>query len=300
MTPGLKGGQTSNLMLLAISLLEAASMRMDADDSKYRACNDAQLALILFESHEPLGVMAAKTVMFLNNRSRNFEPPFNLYKILNLCCSAINIERVKDIISDRAADITRVSYSSHAFPERDIISFTILHKYLPFHSWRYIYEKFQRVELPHFEIEIASILIAYVIAVTTAVTSGVLSGEIRDWIKRRREIKEKARQMAREAKIEEKLKYLLIGYSLRDFHLKNSEVMSRQAFNTIWVHLRNDDPVPPSFETIYARFIELRKGLPLELRNDTPWILSKLDEILADYLIKEPQNKRSIDSANSS
>lgn len=285
-TPGVPGGLSSNVRLAALTLIEASSLRIDAGLENSDSFENAQYAAQLLEGlKEPLGTMAAKVVSGINSRAFGYDLQFNLQKLLLSCSSVVGIPRVQSIIEDRANDITAYSMFSHAFPERDLILSSLLHRSVPFSSWRRIYEKNQREELPHFELEIAAIIVAYVIAVATAVSGAVLTDEIKDRIKRRKKIKEKAQEAEDEIEIDEKLKYLLQGFAFREFFKSDLTNIDLETFNEVLRRLRAGESASSSQRETLKQFETYRESLPEDLRYEAHEILARLEELIADFFL---------------
>jgi len=281
-TPGLKGGFSSNIRLALIALLEATSLRIDAGISNY-CFENTQFAIREFKAiNEPIGVIAAEIIQSINKRGQNLNLPFDIGPLLLICSETIKIQKTHSLIEHLANDISKIDLDAHAFPERDILLLTLLHKSLPFHNWRYIFEEFQREKVPHFETEIASILITFIIAVATAVSSNVISEVIKNSIHDRRELKKDIRSSVKESQVEEKLNYLLKGYTLREFHLKHPEILKLESFNDIWLNVRNNQPIPDVYQEIIKNYSEFLNQLSPELRSDAEMILDKIVDLIID------------------
>jgi hypothetical protein len=243
-TPGLRGGLTSNMRLQALALLEAASVGIDAgqDGDMAISLQAAADSKHLFEAlGDRIGVAAALVPLNVNSRAvAGFEFGFDFEAVLDACALAIPDGRVKDALLARKADAEKhANRLGHVFPERDSLALAIYHTAVGFEPWRRVFERGQREPLPHFELEIAAILVAYLVGVATAVTSEM----IKDLIKARKKVKAASEGFVTRAELDEKLRYLLDGYNLRDYHLRHPEELDLATFTPIWKALHNKQAV---------------------------------------------------------
>lgn len=239
-TPGLRGGLTSNMRLQALALLEAASVGIDAGQDVDMAIS-LQAVDLFEELGDRTGVAAALVPLNVNSRAMaGFEFGFDFGAVLDACALAIPDGRVKDALLARKADAEKhANRLGHVFPERDSLALAIYHTAVGFEPWRRVFERGQREPLPHFELEIAAILIAYLVGVATAVTSEI----IKDLIKFKKKVKETSEEFVTRAELDEKLRYLLEGYNLRDYHLRHPEELDLATFTAIWKALHNKQAV---------------------------------------------------------
>ena len=243
-TPGLPGGLTSNIRLQALALLEAASIGIDqgpdrdVDLSLQTAAESKRLFEVLGDR---IGMAAAEVALCVNSRAvAGFDIGFELGAVLDAGALVIPIARVQEALLARKGDVQRYAGRyGHVFPERDALALTIYHTAVGYDPWRRVFERGQREPLPHFELEIAAILVAYLVGVATAVTSEV----IKDLIKGRNATKAASDAFVTRAELDQKLRYLLDGYNLRDYHLRRPDEMDLTMFKAIWSALGHEQAV---------------------------------------------------------
>ncbi len=236
-TRGLPGGLTRNMRLEALALLEAASVSIDGGDWAWN--EPAVRSRRLFEGvQDRLGVCAATVALCINERNlAHFELGFDLSAVLRAGAFAVPIEPVsKTMMAYTTSVASHPNRTSHVFPERDAVALAIYHSAVGFEPWRRVFLRCQREPIPHFELEIAAILVAYIVGVATAVTSDL----VKDVIAKRRATKSASDDYVTRAELAEKLDYLLRGYRLRECHKLHPELIDTESFDAAWAEAQED------------------------------------------------------------
>ena len=182
-----------------------------------------------------VGAAAARVVLSINNRSLGMlDLGFDLRRLLYRSASEVAIPRVRSILVSRADDISTFSETAHAFPERDTLAVALYHTSVRYAEWRRVFESTQREPLPHFELEVAAVLAAFIIGAATAYVLGTRfeGGGVRAPERRPPEA------IYSESDLREKLRYLTLGYALRDLHLRNQRALDYEAYTEAWQILK--------------------------------------------------------------
>ncbi len=284
-----KSNRDSNKRLAALSLLEAASLDIEQYDLKQLSLAlkcAARAKELFFEINDKLGMMASNVVMFINSRGGvgEFNLGFQIEPLLLRCSKAVNIPRVREAINDRVKDINKFHYLSHAFPERSLLSLTIFHSCVPFCDWKVLFDENQREQIPHFELEIASVLIAFVLGVATTVTGGFLTTLITERFKKRKETESAKKKVVDEFEIIKKLDYLFEGYLLREFYFAHKDCINLSTYLELWKSFKANEQVRSANFDLYEKYKLFRETYMNQYGGNTSNILNHLADAVRDCI----------------